>query len=305
MVLVNPEAGSGQGRKMWPEIEAALKMQSIDFEVFFSEAPGQLFDLADQAYVHGWRDFIAVGGDGSLSEMLNGIANAAKGIPEDVCLALIPAGTGNDWQRTMRLPEKFEDIIQLIKNRSLKRQDVGLLQMDEASKGTNQRYFLNIAGLGFDAFVSKRLNKMKESNKKGRLAYLWQLATGLFSYRAKPAKVSIDGEQLFQGDIFSLSAGICQYNGGGMRQLPDADPFDGLLDVTLIPEISKMKVIAQLKNLYSGAFVREPEILQFKCKELFIECDSDVLIEADGEDMGSGSCHISLRKAAVQVVCGL
>ncbi len=305
MVLVNPEAGSGQGRKMWPEIEAVLKGQSIDFEVFFSEAPGQVFELAALAYAHGWRDFIAVGGDGSLSEMLNGIADATQKIPEDVCLALIPAGTGNDWQRTMQLPEKLEDIVQLIKKRAFRRQDVGLLQMVQMSESIGQRYFLNIAGLGFDAFVSKRLNKMKESNKKGRLAYLWQLATGLFSYRAKPAKVFIDGEQLFLGDIFSLSAGICQYNGGGMRQLPDADPFDGLLDVTLIPEISKMKVIAQLKNLYSGAFVKEPEIQQFKCKEIFIECDSDVLIEADGEDLGSGSCKISLQKEAVQVVCGL
>ena len=117
-----------------------------------------------------------------------------------------------------------------------------------------KRYFVNIAGMGYDALVVKMTNKTKEKGGGGALVYLVNLLKGLFSYHHSYLDIEIDSKSVYTGKVFSMSVGICKFNGGGMMQLPFAVPDDGLFDLTIFKDVNKMTVVKHIKKLYSGTF---------------------------------------------------
>ncbi len=131
----------------------------------------------------------------------------------------------------------------------------------------NNRYFINIAGLGFESVVVKKTNLQKDKGHGGKLIYFYNLLTSLLSYKNTRAEINIDGE-IIHADIFSLNVGNGRYCGGGMRQTPEALPDDGLLDVTIINGMGKFEIIRNLKMLYDGTILSHPKIDGYKCKNI-------------------------------------
>ncbi len=270
-VIVNPNAGRRKGEKDWLEIAALLNEAGIQFTNVFTEHPNHAVKLARKYIENGYRKIIVVGGDGTLNEVVNGVYTQKKYPPKEITLAMISVGTGNDWGRSFNIPMGYRDAIEVIKNFNTRLQDVGRVRYMSQNL-PKQRHFINMAGLGFDAMVAKRTNKVKQQGKGGPFSYIISLFTSLVSYQSINCNVIVDGQKT-SADVFSMSVAICRFNGGGMMQAPDAIPDDGLFDITIITRVSRFLVLRSIKKLYDGTFLSMPQVKTFRGAK--VEIDSD------------------------------
>jgi YegS/Rv2252/BmrU family lipid kinase len=302
LVIVNPNAGNGKGKKDWEKISVLLKKEGLHFRVVFTGRKGHARIIALEGINSGFRRIITVGGDGTMNEVVNGVFLNKVCPTTDISLALIPVGTGNDWGRMFGIPLDHEKAINIIGEYKLMLQDVGKVSSFEGSE-KKERYFINIAGLGFESVVVRKTNYQKDRGRSGRLIYLYNLLTSLLSYRNTKAEIVIDGEKR-SADIFSLNVGNGRYCGGGMRQTPDALPDDGLLDVTLINGMGKFEIIRNLKILYDGTILSHPKIDGFRCRNIKVFSDSLIYVEADGESLGHTPAEFSIIPGSISIVYG-
>lgn len=302
-IIHNPTASSGKSAKRWPEIKALLEQLGIGYEYHATQGPGHATHLAAQAIQGGARRLVAIGGDGTANEVANGIFQQTEVPTTDILLAQIPVGTGNDWGRTIGIPRKWPEAVRALQSDKSILQDVGIV--DHASTGKPQRhYFVNIGGMGFDAFVGITANEKKAQGKGGVMGYVSALISSLLKWKARPLSYNVDGEAIADEKVFSLVIGICKYNGGGMKQCPDAIYDDGLLDLTIIQDLPKMKVIRNVPRLFSGTFVKNREVKQYRGREIRLECEPGNPLEVDGEVIGEGPATFSLIPKALRVVVG-
>lgn len=302
LVIVNPNAGKGKGLRDWHLIAEFLKRKHISFTVKFTESKGHAVILTQEGLNNGCRNIITVGGDGTLNEVINGIFTDLSCPPTDILLALIPVGTGNDWGRMFGIPLDYEKAAGIISEGRVMLHDIGMVTYFEGAE-KKLRYFINIAGLGFESDVVRRTNYQKEKGYGGKAIYFFNLLMSLLSYKNTSAEICVDGEKT-SAEVFSINVGNGKYCGGGMRQTPNALPDDGLLDVTVINGIGKIEIIRNLKILYDGSILSHPKIDGYKCRNLKVSSDSIIWVEADGESLGHTPAEFSLLPAAINIVYG-
>ena len=305
LVVVNPHAGSKKAEKDWPGIRKILTENNISFHAVFTEYINHAPALVKKFITEeDYTNIIAVGGDGTFNEVVNGIFSQTKYLSTQITLGLITVGTGNDWGRMYNLPEKYEEQIAVILSGKTFLQDVGKVHYKYDSQ-KNYRYFVNIAGMGYDALVVKKTNLMKEKGAGGgALSYVLNLIAGLFQYQNTYLIIENETGKVFEGKVFSMSIGICKYNGGGMMQLPDAVPDDGLFDVTVIGKTTKFRVIRNIKNLFDGSFTKLPEVSQYRGKKFIITSKphSALYLETDGESLGHSPLVFEILHKAVRII---
>ena len=301
-VIVNPNAGRRKGEKDWLEIAQLLNEAGIKFLNVFTEHTNHAMKLARKYIENGYRKILVVGGDGTLNEVVNGVFTQKRYAPHEITLAMIPVGTGNDWGRSFNIPSDYREAIRVISDFKTRLQDVGRVEY-MYNNLTKQRHFINMAGLGFDAMVAKRTNKVKQQGKSGPFSYLISLFTSLVSYNTVVCRVLVDGKEL-NTDIFSMSVAICKFNGGGMMQAPDAIPDDGLFDVTIITRVSRLEVVKNVKKLYDGSYVKMPQVKTFRGATVEIEANPDMFLETDGESLGHTPMKFEIIPRCINVVSG-
>lgn len=301
-VIVNPNAGRKKGEKDWLEIAGLLNDAGIKFTNVFTKHPNHAVKLARKYIEAGFKKIIVVGGDGTLNEVVNGVFTQTKYPTKDIILSMIPVGTGNDWGRSFNIPTNYKKAIELIAREKTFVQDVGKVQY--ISKDLlKQRHFINMAGLGFDAMVTRRTNKVKSEGKSGPFSYLISLFSSLINYNHKKVKIKMDDAEL-KADVFTMSVAICRFNGGGMMQAPNAIPDDGLFDVTVITRLSRLLVIRSVKKLYDGSFLKMPQVKTFRSQKVEIESDPPMYLETDGESLGHTPMSFEVVPLSIQVVVG-
>ncbi len=302
LVIVNPNAGNGKGKKDWGRISGLLKENSLPFTVKFTEKKGHAIDLTLEYIKTGFRKIITVGGDGTLNEVVNGVFLTGVCPTIDISLAMIPVGTGNDWGKMFGIPPEYKKAIEIIRDNKLMLHDVGLVSYYEGTVH-KKRYFINIAGLGFESVVVRRTNIQKDKGHSGKLIYFYNLLMSLLSYKNTKARLIVDGETI-NADVFSLNVGNGRYCGGGMRQTPDALPDDGILDVTVINGMGKFEIIRNLKILYDGTILSHPKVDGYKCRNIKVSSGSLLYVEADGESLGHTPAEFSIIPAGINIVYG-
>lgn len=302
LVIVNPNAGSRKGEKDWEKIYSLLVEANLDFTEVFTTHKEHAISITSKYIKKGYRKFLVVGGDGTLNEVINGIF-FQKAIPTSAFkVAMIPIGTGNDWGRMYSIPFNYEKAIQIAAEENTFVQDVGKVtyQNGETVKG---RYFVNVAGMGYDAVVASKTNMDKEKGRGGVFIYLKNLLASLLFYKHSLVEVFKNGEtQGASNKTFSLSVGICRYNGGGMKQLPFAIPDDGIFDITHIKMLGKFTVLKEVKNLYDGSFVKHPKVETYTAQSLTIKSNPAILLEVDGESLGHSPFTFEMIPRSIQVV---
>jgi YegS/Rv2252/BmrU family lipid kinase len=302
-VIVNPNAGSRKGAKDWPKISRLILDAGLDHEVALTEHRGHAIDLTLECVKQGYRKIAVVGGDGTLNEVLNGIFLQQESEPGEFLIGMIPVGTGNDWGRSFRIPFDYKKAIALLKQEKTFTQDVGKVTYYYKDQA-RIRYFMNVAGLGYDALVAKKTNILKEKGKGGPLTYLYFVFASLFQYKFMEAVIEVDGEIVFRGEIFSMNVGICKYNGGGMMQVPFAVPDDGLMDVTLIKKAPKYVVIQHARKLYDGSLVNLPIVKTFRGKLIRIRSTDRIYLETDGESLGHTPFTFEIIPLGIRTIVG-
>ncbi len=302
LLVINPNAGHGMGKKDWNKIEYLLQKYQVPYQRRFTEAKHHAIHIVCEAIQRGCRKIIGVGGDGTMNEIVNGCFTQKYCTTENLILAMITVGTGNDWGRMFGIPTDYEDAIRIIVSNKYRLQDTGVVYYFHGTK-REKRYFLNIAGLGFDAIVVKRTNRQKELGRSGKLIYFWNLLQSLIFYRHTQVDIEIDGNKI-SNEVFTISLGIGKYSGGGMMQTPNAIVDDGLFDITVIKRMRKGEVIRNLKILYDGSILEHPKIQGYTGKDILIDSDPLIHVEADGESLGHSPIEFNIIPKSINVVYG-
>ncbi len=280
LVIVNPVAGGGRALKALESALRVLKQAGKAFEVATTQHPGHATELAAQA-ASGFGAVVAVGGDGTLNEVVNGICR------DGLChipVGFLPAGRGIDCARTVGIPtDVAEAARRLVKPRRLK-VDLGLITFQD--QGTRKsRYFVNVAGCGFDAAVAERASRYG-TGWGGTLPYLSGLVITLFTYENVPMSWSIDGET-GSGRLNTLVMANGQYYGGGMRIAPNASMEDRLLDFIFIGDFPKLEFLLNVPKVYEGTHLSLSLVSEKRGKRIDVESSHPVRVHADGEVLGT------------------
>ena len=300
-VIVNPVAGSGRGLDHFPQISKLLRDEHILCEPVFTEHKFHATELTVWAVKQGYRHIIAVGGDGTLHEVVNGLFIQQEADPREVLLGVVAVGTGNDWMRMFGVPRRYQDAVRAIKEQYSFLQDVGVISYEE-SHYRQSRYMANVAGAGFDAAVNRRFTHLQKKGRRGGWLYAWSMVQTFFGYKSTGVKVWIDDRLVYNNLLFSVAIGICKYNGGGMQQLPDAVADDGMFDVSLIRPIHFWHVLFRFRYLFNGCIYRIRHVLQERGSRIRIESSPEVSVEVDGELLGESPLEFSILHRAIRIV---
>ncbi len=300
MVVVNPNAGRRKGKRDWKEISGLLESHSFNYTHVFTEGKYHAIEIAINAIENGYRRFIVVGGDGTMNEVVNGVFTQNNCSTSEIVIGMLTVGTGNDWGRMFNIPLDYNKALLTIKEGKEILQDAGVVHYN-TDEGKKNRYFINIAGLGFDATVVKRTNNQKEKGRSSKTSYYWNLLMSLFTYKSTHTKVRVDGTEV-KNDTFSISLGIGKYSGGGMMQTPDAMVDDGLFDITIIKRMRKGEIIRSLKKLYDGTILEHPKIDFYTGKSIEIISEPLIHVEADGESLGYSPIEFEIIPQSIKVI---
>ncbi|MDP2422867.1 MAG: diacylglycerol kinase family protein [Bacteroidales bacterium] len=302
-IIVNPNAGRRKGDKDWPLITKILTAADIRFQSVFTQHRMHALRLARKYVEMGYKNIMVVGGDGTLNEVVNGIFTQKKYPTNSITIGMISVGTGNDWGRTFGIPHGYQEAVNVIKKGKTFLQDVGWVKFMQSGLEKN-RFFANMAGMGYDAMVAEKTNKQKDAGKAGPLSYFVNIFTSLFSFKESNTEIFVDDIGVLKAPIFTMVVGICNYNGGGMMQLPKAVPDDGNLDMTVITKLSRFSVVKNVRKLYDGSFISLPQVRMFRGKSFLIESNPPIYMEADGESLGHSPFKFGLIPLALQVIVG-
>ena len=298
-VIINPTSGNGRSRLKWPIIEGLLKQYAFEFDYAFTEYPGHSKKLVQQAIKQNISNIISVGGDGTLHNIVNGIMAQSVVASINIKVGVIPIGTGNDWVKTHKIPKDYERAIQIIKNGNIATQDLGKIEFLNSSHPPI--YFNNLAGIGFDGYV---VSKVEAYKNLGAVAYLFGAFISLFSFKNFTSKISINSEDIC-GETLMILIGLCKYSGGGMQLTDAPDPFDGLLDVSVAKNFSKIDILKNLTKLFNGKINSIKKVQTLKATSIKINIDQNEFpfIQADGELVGTGAITITLIPKAFSFYC--
>ncbi|HXV01944.1 MAG TPA: diacylglycerol kinase family protein, partial [Gaiellaceae bacterium] len=233
--LVNPASANGKTGKRWPDIARAAHAAGLRGEAIFSEGPGQLGDLAREAADNGASLLVVVGGDGTVHEVVNGVAGR-----EGVELALIPRGTGWDFARTHEIPKRLGPALEIATEGQAKPFDLGRATY-RANGGDHTAWFANIASVGMSGAVARRANDTTKA-LGGKASYAIALLAVFARWQNVPLRVAVDAETR-EAVMDDVIVAVGRYLAGGMKITPDAEPDDGLFDVLLIGDLTKVELV--------------------------------------------------------------
>jgi diacylglycerol kinase (ATP) len=295
LAIVNPSSGLARSRHNWDRIEAALRAAQVPLEVVRTGQPHEGESIARRAVQQGRRRLIAAGGDGSVNDVVNGVMSAGLADTREVTLAVAPTGTGNDWARSLGIGRNPADVAAAIASCRTMLHDVGAV--DCAGSGQRRRWFINVAGAGYDAHMTARLPRPIPS----ALTYLRVAISGLTSYRAPRFHVDADGVEV-DGPMLLVFAANAQYCGNRMHVAPVARMDDGLLDVVMVRELGLLAVLPKLAKLYRGTILGDRAVRHVRAARVRIEADPPTGVQVDGQLAGSTPAEFSLLQQALRVV---
>jgi YegS/Rv2252/BmrU family lipid kinase len=290
-VIVNPAAGGGRLKRLWPRIETALKQRLGGFELMETPGPSKTAGLAMKLIEGGAELLVAVGGDGTVSEVANGLIEARGEAAHEIGLAIVPVGTGSDLARGLGIDGDFDAIAAGIAERPGRRVDVGQLEFVGKDGQSVIRHFVNIASLGISADIATAANASRKLLLPGKVLFFWHSMREIARYSPYGIRVQVDGAVVFEGPSALVTLANNRFFGGGMMIAPDAEFDDGLLDVVVVQGAGRLALMRALGHVYGGTH-RTLDLCAFhRGVEVEVEPlpgpDSGRLgLEADGEPCG-------------------
>lgn len=287
--IVNPTAGHGRALKTWKRIEPFAASLG-EYSVKYTERPRHGEELARQAAREGFDRVVALGGDGTLNEVGNGLVGTSA------ALAVVPTGTGNDWVRTVDIPLDPVAATRIAFQGRRVPMDVGL--------AVGYRYFFNIAGIGFDAEVSRRVNDYGPVLKAigGTLPSLMGIVGTLFRFTGARVSVKLDEQPMTINRMLLMAVGIARYYGGGMKILPDAVIDDGQFDIAWGEDLGRMELVGLVGKIYKGGHVGHPKVRFAHGRKLTATAEVPVAFHLDGDVAGNLPVTFELLPGALDVI---
>jgi diacylglycerol kinase (ATP) len=298
-VIVNPHAGRRRVGEEIPELERTLRSRGLPYRLFRTEGPGDATRLATEALEAGGRFVIAVGGDGTVNEVVNGMFDGeGKPLVPDAVLGVVAAGSGCDFVRTFGLPSDTTRACHHLAGDNTYPLDVGKVTYTTVEGGRAMRYFVNVAEAGLGAAVAARAGRM--SPRLGQSKYFLGFWLELPRFKLANVRVRAD-RRTYEGPAFLVVVGNGQYYGGGMKISPRSYPGDAVLDV-LVFKGPKSDSFTMIPKIYRGEHIPHDHVEEFRVKrELVIEADRPLPIESDGEVLGTTPATVEILAQPIQM----
>jgi diacylglycerol kinase (ATP) len=293
--LVNPASDNGATGKRWPELAHRAAQLGLAGETYLSERPAQLIELAERAARDGAELLVAVGGDGTLNEVVNGLVRSGS----DAQLATIPLGTGMDFVRTYGIPTRFDDAVHNALNGAPRTIDVGRVTYREWSGVGAERYFANVGSVGMSAAVAQRANGMSKV-LGGRATFFYALVRVFFEWDNTVITVRLD-DATREARMHDVIVANGRWHGGAMLLAPEAEQDDGLFDVVLIGDVTKRDFVTTAPKIYKGTYLAHPKVELLRSRTVAVEAPERLPIELDGEQVGTTPVRFDVLPHAVRV----
>ena len=287
--IVNPIAGNGFAKSTIPQLNELTRQFHIDAEVVMTEYRGHATELASLFLEKGFQNFIGVGGDGTMNEIVQPLVNQ-----ENIVVGAIPAGTGNDFIQILGFPDKFEAMNwEVFFSRQVINMDAGIC---------NGTHFINGMGLGFDAQVAaENYTEPGEVKKGGKNKYIWHIVKTLLLFREKNAVINTGGERQEKSCFINTIANGRRF-AGGFFLTPNAVANDGLLDVCNIEKLNLLKRFKLLPSVPKGTHLADSKVNYYQTDRISIQFDCDVPFHLDGELHFSSRFDVHIIPSALQVI---
>ncbi len=287
--IVNPAAASGALKIAWDSLARGLKSKIQKFDFVFTEGAGDASKLTRKALKKGFEFVVAVGGDGTLSECVNGFFEEGVSLNPKAMLGILPFGRGSDFARHLgfsRLPEKA---MLHLKGSNFKKVDVGYVALKSFSGQTSERYFINVANIGLVPHVVNWAHKApKIIGAMG--AYVYGALMGAVEYKSQDVEYIVNNQKKNQNRLLNMVIANGPYFGAGMKIAPGAKVDDGLFDVLVAGHMSLLKFARHFPALYSGKHIKLPNVsfVRADCIEINPQKGAKpLLVELDGDTVGT------------------
>ena len=290
LIIVNPTAGGGRAARLVPWLRERLERRA-DADLRITRGPGEAEEMAAGALASGHDRVVAVGGDGTVQEVVNGLLGAE----EPAELGIVPVGTGNDLARSLALPTDAALGWRIAIGSTSQPLDV----LRARNGDGRERWFGSAGGIGFDAQVAAAMAD-RRGWQAGRAGYLLTTLSELRRFENRPVRITIDGAVIDRA-VLLVAIANGEFYGGGMRIAPGARPDDGRADICVVGDISRLTALRQLANLYRGTHVHHPAVSMYSGSEIAIDGDAATRIHLDGEPFGAIPLRVRVVPAALRV----
>ena len=292
--IVNPVAGNGKGKTVWEKTKDILYKKNIAYKVSFTTKENNMKEIMESMLQQKKiQTLIIIGGDGTLHLAINnGLLNL--GLP----IGVIPAGSGNDFARTMNIPTNYEQALKRILNNKFTTIDI--LSIDKI-------YCINAVGIGFDAEVAAKANhswlkKVLNMVKLGHLSYILLALRMFFYYTPSKVTVMLDNKRKVINDVWLIAVANSPYYGGGLKICPSAKNNDGKLNICLISGKSRLELIPLFYKVFKGDHQNHSNVTMLKGKNIKIECEKQLNMQGDGEVIGTTPTEITIQPRAIKIL---
>jgi YegS/Rv2252/BmrU family lipid kinase len=288
LFIVNPHAGRGKGLIVWNQVESIVKSENRDYEVQFTKGKGEAVDLTKHAVKQrDWTAVIAVGGDGTVHEVANGLYGS------QTPLGYLPAGTGNDFAREWKIPFDPAAAWQRIASHERKKADVFM---------AGERVVLSYISAGFDGYVSRLVDASHWKKWLGKASYFVGALLALKSFRPFRLQLRLDETNYLYEDVWLVTLSNGKSLGGGMLINPQANPADGLVDVCIVHKLSKWEFLRVFPKVYAGKHIGHRAVTFLKGKKMEVKTTPSMWAFADGEEVGNHAISVKIMPNKLSVL---
>jgi diacylglycerol kinase (ATP) len=310
LVIINPTSASGTTGSSWPRLASDLGRHFGGFKNVFTSKPGDATALASEAAKKGVSLIIACGGDGTVSEVANGILNSGK----DVELGILPSGTGGDFRRTLEIPSQPRAAAHILRTGKDRRIDIGRVTFVDVNGREATRYFLGVASCGMSTKVIERVknggpNWLPSNTPQwigGRLSFGASLLQTAMSSEATKIHIQVDDQHERHLSVVSFCIANARYFGGGMKIAPEAKLADGKFDVISVGDLSTLKIVTSAPRVYLGSHLSMSEVSHTLARKVYVRAanrNEEISLEIDGELPGRLPATFQIIPDALRVRC--
>ncbi|HEY6330961.1 MAG TPA: diacylglycerol kinase family protein [Blastocatellia bacterium] len=293
LFIVNPKSDFGRSLKTWKKTKSDLRALGLDAAECITEVPGQATAAARQALLEGIPQIVAVGGDGTLSEVVNGYLDQdGRPVNPDARLGLLPSGTGSDFKKTLGI-ENLRAGLEAVARDKTRSLDVGRVTYTTGQGAKVSRFFINMVNLGLGGDVSAFVNEWRDHLPKwvgGQARFSLAALFALRRYQTTGVNITIDPQSHSARSIHAASnlivVGNGRFAGGGMLLAPNARPDDGLFDVVITDGAGRLDVVRELPRIRRGGYIKNPKVSGVRARSVLIESERPMPLDIDGESEG-------------------
>lgn len=306
LVIVNPNAAAGRAGRTFDAVRKVMEHRLGPMEVAFTSGPGHAIDLSRRGAQIGQAPIVAVGGDGTLHEVVNGVLDSGQA----VAVAYVGLGTGGDFRRSLGLDHRLDKYVEAIARGHELRVDVGRIRYGSMDGARQTRWFLNIVSAGLGGLVDRRIPHTTRALGSGAAYFLASLGAMAACRRGRlRCHGSLRGEP-FERTLTAYMIAVCngRYFGSGMHVAPTAALDDGCFDVVSMDAPNKLAFATFSRRIYGGRHLKDPGVTHFACDRIMLDLENaeirDVfLLDVDGEPLGYLPLEIDLVPQALRIIC--